>query len=254
MDLRDRCALITGAGSGLGRATARTFARQGARLALLDLHGAAAKATAEAIDGVEALPLEVDVADPASVADAMAEIDAEFGAVHVCVNAAGVATAGRIVDNGTPLPLEEFRSVLDVNLIGAFDIMRHCAQRMTHNEPDTDGERGVIINVSSGAAWQGQTGQAAYSASKAGLIGLTLPLARDLSRHGIRVVAIAPGLFDTAMASGLPAKIRSELEQMTLFPQRLGDPEEFAALAHHVVTNTYLNATTVSLDGGIRMS
>lgn len=254
MELRNRYAVITGAGSGLGRATAFTFARHGARLALLDLNGAAAKATADAIDaGDDVLAIEANVADPTSVAAAMTEIDSTFGTVHVCVNAAGIPTAGKIVTNGEPLPLDVFRSVIDVNLIGAFDIMRHCAHRMTTNEPDEDGERGVVINVSSGAAWQGQTGQAAYSASKAGLIGLTLPLARDLSQHGVRVVAIAPGLFDTAMAADLPPKVRAGLEKLTLHPQRLGQPDEFAELAQHVVSNRYLNATTVSIDGGIRM-
>lgn len=254
MDLHQRCAVVTGAGSGLGRATALAFAHRGARVALLDHNGAAAKATADAIDGDEMLPIETNVADPHSVTAAMAEIDATFGTVHVCVNAAGVATAGKILSHGTALPLDTFRAVLEVNLIGAFDVMRHCAQRMATNDPGEDGERGVVINVSSGAAWQGQTGQAAYSASKAGLIGLTLPAARDLSHFGIRVVAIAPGLFDTAMAADLPEQVRHGLEQMTLYPQRLGRADEFAELACHIVTNRYLNATTVNLDGGTRIS
>lgn len=257
MDLHSRCALITGAGSGLGRATALAFAYRGARLALLDLDGAATKATAEAAETAgspAALGIETNVADPSSVAAALAEVDGAFGTVHVCVNAAGVPTAGKVVTGGEALPLDRFRSVIEVNLIGAFDVTRHCAERMVGNEPDEDGERGVIINVSSGAAWQGQTGQAAYAASKAGIIGLTLPVARDLARDGVRVLAIAPGLFDTAMVADIPDKIRAGLEKMALYPKRLGQPEEFAELACHVVANRYLNATTLSIDGGMRMS
>lgn len=257
MELKDRCAFITGAGSGLGRATALAFASHGARLALLDLDGAAAAATAadaEAAGCDKALAIEANVADPASVADAMTRIENTFGSVQVCVNAAGIPTAGKIVSKGEALPLESFRSVLEVNLIGTFDVMRQCAQRMVTTDPDAHGERGVIINVSSGAAWQGQSGQAAYAASKAGLIGLTLPVARDLARYGVRVVTVAPGLFDTAMAADLPQDVRAGLEQQALYPKRLGQPDEFAELACHIVTNRYLNATTISIDGGLRMT
>lgn len=257
MELKNRCAVITGAGSGLGRAIAVAFADSGAQLALLDIDGAAAERTAGEVerDGCEkALAMRADVADPASVADAIGRVDSVFEEIHICVNSAGVPTAGKIVSGGEALALETFRSVIDVNLIGAFDVMRHCALRMTTNEPDEDGERGVVINVSSVAAWQGQTGQAAYSASKAGLIGLTLPVARDLRRHGVRVVAIAPGGFDTAMVAGLPAEVRTGLEEQLLFPGRFGYPGELAGLACHIVTNRYLNATTIRIDGGMRMT
>jgi len=257
MDLRHRSAVITGAGSGLGRDTALAFARANTRLALLDRDGAAAKATAvaaESAGAAVAVGIEADVANEASVAAAMRDVDAACeGIVHICVNAAGVATAGKTIQNDAALSLERFRAVIEVNLVGAFDVMRQCVLRMIKNDPDNDGERGVVINVGSAAAWQGQTGQAAYSASKAGLIGLGLPVARDLAPHGIRVVAIAPGLFDTAIAAGLPQKVRAGLERMTLNPPRLGRPEEFAELACHVVSNGYLNATTLSLDGGMRM-
>lgn len=257
MELKDRCAVITGAGSGLGRATALAFASRGARLALLDLDDGAVAATAidakaAGCDKVETI--QGDVADPASIANAMTRIDSTLGSIQVCVNAAGIPTAGKIVSKGEPLPLENFRSVLEVNLVGAFDVMRHCAKRMISGDPDEYGERGVIINVSSGAAWQGQTGQAAYSASKAGLIGLTLPVARDLARYGVRVMTVAPGLFDTAMAAGLPEDVRSGLEQMAVYPKRLGRSDEFADLACHIIANRYLNATTVSIDGGLRMT
>ena len=252
MDLQDRIVVVTGGASGLGRATVRAVTAAGARAAILDRNGAAAKAVADELSG-GTLAVEVDVADPTSVAEAMAAVDDAFGAVHVCVNAAGVPTGGKVLSAGKALPLEQFRSVIEVNLIGAFDVMRHCAERMAANEPDAAGERGVVINVSSGAAWQGQRGQAAYSASKAALIGLTLPAARDLAEVGVRVVAIAPGLFETGMVGAVPEKLRDRLVGMILTPKRMGDPAEFAALVRHIVENPYLNATTISIDAGARM-
>jgi NAD(P)-dependent dehydrogenase (short-subunit alcohol dehydrogenase family) len=164
-----------------------------------------------------------------------------------------VGTAGKTVSRGRALPLAEFRAVISVNLIGLFDVTRRCSELMVGNDPGDDGERGVIINVSSGAAWQGQKGQAAYAASKAGVIGLMLPVARDLAEHGIRVVTIAPGLFETGMSAGLPEKVIAGLERMVLYPERLGNPDEFAELVGHIVANRYLNAATVSLDAGARM-
>ena len=252
MDLHDRTVVVTGGASGLGRATVRAAVAGGARVAILDRNGAAAKAVADEVAG-SALAVEVDVADPESVAAAMAAVDEAFGSVHVCVNAAGVPTGGKVVAEGKALPLEQFRSVIEVNLIGLFDVMRHCAERMVANEPDAAGERGVIVNVSSGAAWQGQRGQAAYAASKAAVIGLTLPAARDLAEVGIRVVAIAPGLFETGMVGGVPEKLKDRLVGMILNPKRMGDPAEFAALVRHIVENPYLNATTISIDAGARM-
>ncbi len=252
MELNDRVAVVTGAGSGMGRATAQAFGRGGARVAVLDLDAASAEATATSI-GHGALGLEVDIADPSAVDNAFAQIDKFFGQVDVCVNAAGNPAPGKILSRGAALPLERFANVINVNLIGTFDVMRHAALRMSVNEPDDEGERGVIVNVASGAAWQGQSGQAAYAASKAGIIGMTLPVARDLAPFGIRVVDVAPGLFDTKMLAGLPDAAREGLKTMLLNPKRLGRPEEIADLMCHIVSNRYLNATTISIDAGSRM-
>lgn len=252
MQLSGRTVVITGAGSGLGRATAVRMAAQDARVALLDLDKERLDALAKELGDV-ALGVPVDVGDPEATASAIRIVLKRFGRIDVCVNAAGIATPGAITNGSSPLPLENFRRVIEVNLIGMFDVMRHCVTAMAGNDP-IDGERGVVVNVSSGAWDQGQRGQAAYAASKAGVVGLTLPTARDLARFGVRVVAVAPGLFETSMASGLPDKVRVGLEQMILHPRRLGQPKEFAALVQHIVENQYFNATTINLDAGVRMS
>lgn len=253
MDLTEQTAVVTGGGSGLGRATALALARAGAQVVLLDQDEGAARRVADHGTPGRLTAFEVDVADERSVDRAFSTIAEEFGTVHVCVNAAGVATPGKTVSQGQALPLADFRKVIEINLLGVFDVVRHCAELMVRNEPSSDGERGVIINVSSGAAWQGQKGQAAYAASKAGVIGLMLPVARDLAPHGIRVVTIAPGLFQTAMSARMPDKVLSALEDMLLYPHRLGSPDEFAALAEHIVANRYINATTLALDAGARL-
>ncbi|PRZ39704.1 NAD(P)-dependent dehydrogenase (short-subunit alcohol dehydrogenase family) [Antricoccus suffuscus] len=252
MELLGRVAVITGAGSGLGRAAAIRLAKQGAQVALLDMDESRLTALADEL-GEDALAVQTNVADPDSVAAAIEAVLGRFGQIDVCLNAAGVATPGAITNGQESLPLETFRKVIEINLIGLFDVMRQCVTAMASNEP-VDGERGVIINVSSGAWDQGQRGQAAYASSKAGVVGLTLPVARDVAKFGVRVVAIAPGLFDTSMASFLPDKVRARLEKMILQPSRLGHPEEFAALVLHIVENQYFNATTISLDAGVRMS
>lgn len=252
MKLSGRVAVVTGAGSGLGRAAVERLAALGAQVALLDLDGSRLDGVAAAIGG-GAIAVPADISDPVATAAAICTVIDAFGRIDICVNAAGIATPGVTTNGASPLPLETFRKVIEVNLIGLFDVMRHCATAMTRNDL-VDGERGVIVNVSSGAWNQGQRGQAAYAASKAGVVGLTLPAARDLARFGIRVVAVAPGLFETAMASGLSEKVRSALEQTILHPKRLGQPEEFAALVQHIVENQYVNATTISLDAGVRMT
>lgn len=251
MNLDGQVAVVTGGASGLGRATVGMLATAGASVAVLDRDGSAAKQVAAEHRG--ALPVEVDVADEGSVKHAMGVVVDAFGSVHLCVNAAGVGTGGKVVAGGKALPLAEFRAVIEVNLIGLFDVVRRCAELMVGNPAGRDGERGVIVNVSSPAAWQGQRGQAAYAASKAGVIGLMLPVARDLAEHGVRVVTVAPGLFETGMYHGLPGKVVERLRDMVLYPDRPGDPAEFAEVVGLIVRNRYFNATTVSLDAGARL-
>lgn len=251
MKVAGKVAVVTGAASGLGLATAQSLAAGGAQVALLDRDAAAATTAATEI-GTAASGHGLDVTDAEAVAATIAAIESRWGAPHILVNAAGIAPGQKITDGTTPGSLEHFRQVVEVNLIGLYDVTRHCVTLMAQN-PVEDGERGVVVNVSSGAAWQGQRGQAAYAASKAGVLGLTLPVARDVARFGVRVVAIAPGLFDTAMAQGLSDDLRRSLEATVLNPSRMGRPEEFAMLVQQIVQNPYLNATTLSLDGGVRM-
>lgn len=252
MNLQDKVAVVTGGASGLGRAVAETLIAGGARVALFDRDGErGAQAAAEL--GSSAMFEQVDVTSEAQVQAGIDATLARFGAIHICINCAGVPDAAKTVADGKPFPLALWDKVIAVNLTGTFNVLRLAAVAMARNEPEDD-ERGVIVNLSSGAAQDGQMGQAAYAASKAGVVGLTLPVARDLARYRIRVVAVAPGLFETAMASGMTDKVRAGLEQMILNPRRLGEPDEFAALVQHIVENPYINATTISLDAGARMS
>ncbi len=253
MDLKDKVAVITGGASGLGRATAERFAAAGAKVALLDLNEDLARAAAQEI-GPGAAAFAVNVADAASGEAAVAAVIEAFGAIHVNVNCAGIGAAARTVGRDGPLALQHFNRVIEVNLIGTFNTLRLCAAQMQKNEPtNEDGERGVIINTASVAAFDGQIGQAAYSASKGGVVGMTLPVARDLGRAGIRVCTIAPGIFETPMMMGAPPAVREPLMQMTQFPKRLGEASEYALLAQQIVDNPYLNGETIRLDAGIRM-
>ncbi|HEX2885484.1 SDR family NAD(P)-dependent oxidoreductase [Vineibacter terrae] len=254
MQLQNKVAVVTGAASGLGFGSCRALAAAGARIVGFDRDADRLAALRDAL-GEQAMTAVVDVADEASVKTGIDQAVAAFGAVHVAVNCAGVADSAKTVSKGEPFPLATWNKVIAVNLTGTFNVIRFAAVAMMRNAPDGDtGERGVIINTSSGAAWQGQVGQAAYAASKAGVMGLTLPVARDLAEHGIRVVSIAPGLFDTAMVAGLPPKVsQSIVDRMILYPNRMGRPDEFAALVRHIAENTYLNATTISVDAGARM-
>lgn len=254
MNLQNKVAVVTGAASGLGFATCKILAAAGAKVVGLD-RDETKLATLAAQLGDTGMVRGVDVADEASV---QAGIDAAvqaFGTIHVAVNCAGVADSAKTLSRGQPFPLTTWSKVIAVNLTGTFNVIRFAAQVMSANEPEAGGERGVIINTASGAAWQGQIGQAAYSASKAGVMGLTLPVARDLAEIGIRVVTIAPGLFDTSMVAGLPENVsQSIINRMILFPNRMGQAEEFGGLVRHIAENQYLNATTISLDAGARMS
>lgn len=250
MDTKGKIAIVTGAGSGLGRATCDELAAAGATVFAFERDESRVASLREA--GIQAL--RVDVASEASVRDAIAQVTAQAGALHVCVNCAGILRSAKTVSRGEVFPLQDWDDTIAVNLTGTFNVVRFAARAMCANEPDArTGERGVIVNVASGAATQGQVGQAAYSASKAGVMGMTLPVARDLAEHAIRVVAVAPGLFDTAMVAGMTDKVRDAIiDRMVLYPKRRGHPTEFARLVRHVVENEYINATMLDIDAGVR--
>ena len=253
MDINGKVALVTGGASGLGRATAQTILEAGGQVALVDLNADLATQTARELgDGAAAFAANVAQADSVKAAiDAAVE---RFGAIHINVNCAGIGAAGRTLGRDGPLSLEAFNFVIQVNLVGTFNSLRLCALHMAKNEPATpDGERGVIVNTASVAAFDGQIGQAAYSASKGGVVGMTLPIARDLGRNGIRVCTIAPGIFETPMMMGAPDRVRVPLVESVQFPNRLGEAPEFAQLARQIIENPYLNGETIRLDGGIRM-
>lgn len=253
MEIKDKVAIVTGGASGLGQATAEALAAAGARVALFDLNDEGGKATAESLAG-KARYWRVNVTDENEVKAAVAEVVAHFGAVHVCVNCAGIGSATKTVSRGEPHPMDLFTRIVNVNLIGTFNVLRLAAAEMVKNAPEgMSGERGVIINTASIAAYDGQTGQAAYAASKAGVVGMTLPIARDLSREGIRCVTIAPGLFETPMVKGLSDKIRAGIEAQLEYPKRFGLPAEYAKLASHIVENPYLNGETIRLDAASRL-
>ena len=254
MDIQNSVAVVTGGGSGLGEATAQMLSAKGAKVAVLDLGKSRGAAVAEELGG-NAIFVEADVTNDAQLAAAIAQAAETFGAIHVTVNCAGIATAGKTLGKGSqPLDLGPFRKTIEVNLIGTFNVIRLVAAHMAKNAPGDDGERGVIINTASVAAFDGQIGQAAYAASKGGVVGLTLPVARDLSRDGIRCCTIAPGIFETPMLMGLPEPARQALGASVPFPQRLGRPAEYAALACQIIENTMLNGETIRLDGAIRMA
>jgi NAD(P)-dependent dehydrogenase (short-subunit alcohol dehydrogenase family) len=252
MRIADTVALVTGGASGLGEATVRAFAEGGGRVVILDRPGSPGEQVAASL-GERALFAPADVTSDAEVAAAVARAVERFGTVHVAVNCAGVGAAMRVVTKSGPMPLEMFRMVIEINLIGTFNVLRLAAAQMAKNAPDAEGERGVIINTASAAAFDGQIGQAAYSASKGGVVSMTLPVARDLAGLGIRCVTIAPGTFDTPMLAMLPEPQRQALAAQIPFPSRLGRPSEFAALARHIVENPMLNGETIRLDGALRM-
>ncbi len=251
MRVSGAAAIVTGGGSGLGRATAEALAAKGAKVAVVDVNAAAAEETAGAIGG---LALVCDVADDASARAAVAKAEAAHGAARALVNCAGVGTAVRVVGkDGDPAPLGDFERVIRVNLVGTFNMIRLVAAAIARIEP-IDGERGVIISTASVAAYEGQIGQAAYSASKGGVVAMTLPIARELARIGVRVNAIAPGIFMTPMLAGLREDFQASLAASVPFPARLGQPAEYAALAVHIIENGYINGETIRIDGALRMA
>lgn len=252
MQLVNKTAFITGGASGLGFATARHFIDAGANVMLFDLDPKRLQEAAREL-GEKADFASGDVCDEQQVANAISQTRQKFGTLDINVNCAGIATASKTVGRNGPMPLDSFEKVIRVNLIGSFNVLRLCAEAMQGNDDQEDGERGVIINVASVAAFDGQMGQAAYSASKGGIAAMTLPIARDLAKTGIRVMTIAPGIFETPMMAGMPEEVRKPLIEMVQFPHRLGQPEEFAQLAAYIVQCGYLNGETIRLDGGIRM-
>ena len=245
--------LITGGASGLGEATARQLARAGANVVVCDIGAQQGEKTAADI-GNQAIFAAADVTDELQVAQAIAAARKQFGALHGAVNCAGIAPGERVLGKGGPHRLDTFRRAIEINLIGTFNVLRLAAQVMAENAPDAEGERGIIVNTASVAAFEGQVGQAAYGASKAGVAGLTLPAARELARHGIRVMAIAPGIFETPMVSACAPELQQSLAAQVPFPPRLGKPEEFAALVEHIIVNPMLNGEVIRLDGALRMA
>lgn len=252
MDISGQIALVTGGGSGMGAATAKHLAAQGAKLAVLDLNLENAESIANEIGGIA---IACDVSDTASVAAAIEKVTQELGVPRIVVNCAGICPASRVVGREEPHDISMFEKTLAVNLIGSFNVLRLCAQAMsTADALNDDNERGVIINTASVAAYDGQIGQAAYSASKGGLVGMTLPIAREVARFGIRILTIAPGLMETPMLAGMSEEVYDSLVATTLFPKRLGKPEEFSKLVQHICENTLLNGETIRLDGSIRLA
>ncbi|MCR4266615.1 3-hydroxyacyl-CoA dehydrogenase [Nitratireductor sp. ZSWI3] len=244
-------AIVTGGGSGLGEATARALAARGAKVALADVGMERAEKVGTEIGGIA---VRCDVTSAEDGENAVATTTAKLGAPRILVNCAGIAIAMKTVGKDGPHPLDLYRKVIEINLIGSFNMIRLFAAQAQELEPLDGGERGVIINTASVAAFDGQIGQAAYSSSKGGIVGMTLPIARDLSRAGIRVCTIAPGIFKTPMMAGLPEEAQASLGQQVPFPPRLGEPSEYASLACHIVENQMLNGETIRLDGAIRMA
>lgn len=256
MDIQGKTAIITGGASGLGQATARALVAKGARVTLFDLNEAACIATVNELGCDNASYAIVDVTDEDSVIRGLALAEAAHGELHIVVNCAGIGPPSKVIDrDGKPLALEKFKQIVNINLFGTFNVLRLAAAKMADNQPVTrDSGRGVIINVASVAAFDGQIGQPAYAASKAAVHGMTLPIARELARYGIRVNTIAPGLFMTPLAESLPDDAIAALGAAVEFPKRLGNPSEFAQLVVSMAENDYFNGETVRLDGSIRMA
>ena len=253
MNISNKIVVVTGGASGLGLATVEACLAKGAKVAIFDLNAEQGQATADRL-GAKALFVRVNVADEASVQAGIAQVMEKFGAIHVAVNCAGIGSAQRTVGKNGPHSLELFNKVIAVNLIGTFNVTRLAAAEMQKNEGNADGERGVVINTASVAAFDGQIGQVAYSASKGAVVGMTLPIARDLAAIGVRCCTIAPGIFNTPLMNSSPDSVKLPLIEMTQFPKRLGNPAEYARLALHIMENTFLNGETIRIDGGIRMA
>lgn len=253
MEMQEMKAVVTGGASGLGEATVRLIAASGGKAAIFDLNKARAQKLVEELGRESVSYFETDVTDAGQVEANTAKVIEQFGWINAAVNCAGIGTPGKVVSKGEPLALRQFEKVIQVNLIGTFNVIRMAAAAMQKNEPNGAGERGVIISTASVAAYEGQIGQAAYSASKGGIVSMTLPIARELARDGIRVMTIAPGLMQTPMFDGLPEAAVQSLSASVPFPARLGRPDEYAQLVRSIAENTMLNGEVIRLDGAIRM-
>ena len=254
MDMKGKVAVVTGGASGIGQAVARRLAEAGGKIAIFDLNADAGQAMVAELGVDNCVFANVNVVDEASVKAGIEATVTALGAIHVNVNCAGIGNAAKTLGKNGPFPLDLWNTVIAVNLTGTFNVLRLCAEVMAKNEPMTDdGARGVIINTASVAAYEGQMGQAAYSASKGGIVGMTLPIARDLSTIGIRVNTIVPGLINTPLFNGLTPEFVESLSQSVLYPKRLGRPEEIAQLAAAIIDNDYINGECIRMDGGIRM-
>jgi len=254
MQLSDTRAIVTGGASGLGLATARHLVARGGRVALFDLNDDKGAAAVAELGEAHARYLRVDVSDEDAVAAAVAEAAEWLGGLNAAINCAGILGAGRVLGKEGAMPLAKFSATVMVNLVGSFNVAKAAAAVMQHNDANADGERGVIVNTASVAAYEGQIGQAAYSASKGGVVAMTLPMARELSRFGIRVMTVAPGIFWTPMVDGMPDSVQQSLSASIPFPSRLGKPEEFADLVGYILGNVYLNGETIRLDGATRLA
>jgi NAD(P)-dependent dehydrogenase (short-subunit alcohol dehydrogenase family) len=253
MQIQEVKAVITGGASGLGEATARSLCAQGAKVAVLDIAAERGEKVAAEL-GPNGIYVGGDVTSDEASRAALAKAVAAFGTINVAVNCAGVADPGKILSKKGPMSVEFFNRVVQINLVGTLNIIRLAVEQMAKNEPNAEGEKGVIINTASVAAFDGQIGQAAYSASKAGVAGMTLPIARECADYAIRVMTIAPGLFDTPMMAGLPDSVKVQLAQTVPFPKRLGRPAEYAMLARQIIENPMLNGECIRLDGSLRMT
>jgi NAD(P)-dependent dehydrogenase (short-subunit alcohol dehydrogenase family) len=253
MDIKGKVAIVTGGASGLGEATVRRYVAHGAQVAIFDMNETRGRALVDEL-GDAVIYQQVNVVDEEQVAAAVAATVEKFGAVHICNNFAGIGDAAKTVSRGEPIELARFRKVIDVNLVGTFNVLRLAAAQMAKQDPVTDdGGRGVIINTASVAAFEGQVGQAAYSASKGGIVGMTLPIARDLASLGIRVNTIAPGLIHTPLFESIDEKVYNSLCEQPVFPKRLGRADEIAHLSQYIVENDYTNGEVIRMDGAIRM-
>lgn len=253
MIVKNSVAVVTGGASGLGEACVRNLNKLGAKIAIFDFVAERGEKIAAEL-GKDVIFAHTDVADDAGVQVAIKKTIDAFGAIHIAINCAGGAAPMKVLSRKGPMPLAAFNRTIQINLVGTFNVIRLAVEQMVKNEPQEDGEKGVIINTASVAAFDGQIGQADYSASKGGIVGMTLPIARECAEYGIRVMTIAPGLFNTPLLQGLPEAARESLGKMVPFPQRLGYPQEYAQLVQHIIENRMLNGEVIRLDGAIRMA